>query len=89
MTNVNDAKFKAACEEYIREALADGLNREQVIGKLEEMTKIAIGESIGEAFVQIFPRYGDLNFCHRFRLSEFGLLSLNRGLGDPKPTGPT
>jgi hypothetical protein len=23
MTNVNDAKFKAACEEYIREAMAD------------------------------------------------------------------
>ena len=39
MTNVNDAKFKAACEEYIREALADGLNREQVLARLEEMAK--------------------------------------------------
>jgi hypothetical protein len=64
MTNVNDAKFKAACEEYIREALADGLNREQVIGKLEEMTKIAIGESIGEAFVQKFLRGGKPNEEH-------------------------
>ena len=42
MTNVNDAKFKAACEEYIREALADGLNREQVFARLEEMAKIAL-----------------------------------------------
>ena len=40
MTNVNDAKFKAACEEYIREALADGLNREQVLARLEEMARI-------------------------------------------------
>ena len=48
MTNVNDAKFKAACEEYIREALADGLNREQVLAKLEEMTEIAFGELIAE-----------------------------------------
>ena len=32
MTNVErDAKFKAACEEYIREAMADGLNREQTL----------------------------------------------------------
>jgi len=49
MTNVNDARFRAACEEYIREALADGLNREQVLGKLNEMIKIAVGESIAEA----------------------------------------
>jgi hypothetical protein len=38
MTNVDDtkrdAKFKAACEEYIREAMADGLNREQTLAKL-------------------------------------------------------
>ena len=44
-----DAKFRAACEEYIREAMADGLNREQIPARLEEMTKIAIGESIAEA----------------------------------------
>ena len=35
MTNVDDAKrdakFKAACEEYNRKSLADGLNREQVL----------------------------------------------------------
>ena len=50
MTNVErDAKFKAACEEYIREAMADGLNRAQTLAKLEEMTKIAFGESIAEA----------------------------------------
>jgi hypothetical protein len=53
MANVNDAtrdaKFKAACEEYIREALADGLNREQVLARLEEMARIAFGESIAEA----------------------------------------
>jgi hypothetical protein len=52
MTNVDDAKrdgkFKAACEEYISEAMADGLNREQILARLEEMTKIAIGESIAE-----------------------------------------
>ena len=52
MTNADhakrDAKFKAACEEYICEALADGLNREQVLAKLEEMTEIAFGESIAE-----------------------------------------
>jgi hypothetical protein len=64
MTNVNDAKFKAACEEYIREALADGLNREQVLGKLEEMTKIAIGDSIGKAFVQKFLSGGKPNEEH-------------------------
>ena len=53
MTNVDDAKrdakFKAACEEYIREAMADGLNREQALAKLEEITNIAFGESIAEA----------------------------------------
>ena len=50
MTNVErDAKFKAACEEYIREAMADGLNRAQILAKLAEMTKIAFGESIAEA----------------------------------------
>ncbi|MGB8745168.1 MAG: hypothetical protein WCD54_04270 [Pseudolabrys sp.] len=53
MTNVDDAKrdakFKAACEEYIREALADGLNREQVLARLEEMARIAFGESIADA----------------------------------------
>jgi hypothetical protein len=50
MTNVErDAKFKAACEEYIREAMADGLNREQTLAKLEDMTKIAFGESVAEA----------------------------------------
>jgi hypothetical protein len=43
-----DAKFRAACEEYIREAMADGLNREQALAKLEEITKIAFGESIAE-----------------------------------------
>jgi hypothetical protein len=29
--------------------MADGLNREQILARLEEMTKIAIGESIAEA----------------------------------------
>jgi hypothetical protein len=29
--------------------MADGLNREQTLAKLEEMTKIAFGESIAEA----------------------------------------
>ena len=59
MTNVDDAKrddkFKAACEEYVREAMADGLNREQVLAKLEEITKIAFGavDKLGSAAIRI------------------------------------
>ena len=89
MTNVErDAKFKAACEEYIREAMADGLNREQTLAKLEEMTCFWRVDSRRSLFVQSSPwwktKRGTLTEAgaSSFRWSVVSFSFAARALGD-------